>query len=298
MTHFEEYSVQAYANTEKPASELRKGDFIYTTAGGGKDCNFMDLIEGHERYNCGRIGRLCQIVAIVDVAEDFELLNNWMSQEAPEHRGGSQSDDVPDDKKNLTSEDYATFYDLVTVYRKPSGKWLAVDCQGYDYWRYVHLPMNYTAIFADEYAIAVATLDAKEAARKAAKEAELKAHAEEYAARVNELRAKYSALKENPADGRQVGANVRKFLKMHFPGIKFKVSARAGYWRDGYDVEVEAPKDTPEEVRAQISEVCAVWRETLKTGEMWDDHDGYGEYEASACPMDMYGRINYRIKVY
>lgn len=295
---YNEYTNEAKRNANKPASQITVGDFIFTTTAGGKDNNFTDFVDAHERWGMGTTSRLVKVVDVIDVAEDFDLLAGWMGKPAPAHRGGSQSDDVDDDKMawQLTPAEIETFFDLATIYRKPNGQWLAVDCQGYDYWRYVHLPQNYREIFAQEYAGAVSYLNKREADREAKKAAIKQAHADALAARKSEFRSTYSDLTENPTNGRQIGANVRKFFRHHFPGLTVKVSARADYWGSSYDVTVDAPKDTPEEARAEIADVCRVWRDTMPTGET--DTDAYGERETSQCPMNMFGSINYGIKVY
>ena len=123
MRKVDEYSKQADANSRKSAHDFQVGDFIKTATACGKDVNFYDFIDAREFWHMGSIDRLCKIVDIVDVPEDEDFLTNWMSTPAPSHLGGSQSDDVDtDDMFSLKKEDYETFFDLITVYRKPSGK--------------------------------------------------------------------------------------------------------------------------------------------------------------------------------
>lgn len=297
---YNDHNKQAYTNDKKTAAQFQPGDFIHTATAGGKDVSFIDFVDAHEFWNMGGNCRLCQIVDIIDVAEDYDLFTNWLERDAPDHRGGSASDDVPEDKlpEQMTREDYATFYDLITVYRKPSGQWIGVDCQGYEYWRYVHMPKNYGTLFAVEVENARQTIKAREAAKAAEERARLEAHAQAYAARIEEIRREYSGiLKENPENGRQVAANIRRFFKHRLPDLTFKVSATQGYWRGEYDVNVTAPKDTPEEVRQQIKTLCDLWNESMPTGEMTDRHDGYGEYEARGHVFNMYGFVKYALRV-
>lgn len=293
MRKVDEYSKQADANRRKSAHDFQVGDFIKTATACGKDVNFYDFIDAREFWHMGSIDRLCKIVDIVDVPEDDDFLNNWMSTPAPSHLGGSQSDDVDtDDMFSLKKEDYETFFDLITVYRKPSGKWIGVDCQGYDYWRYVHLPCNYDVVFAEERSDALRQLADKEAKRKAERMAELSQHAKALADRENELKMKYFGLVLSPANGRIVGNNIRKFLAIEFPGIKFKVSIRRSYLGTSHDVSVEVFGVEDEAKRDEIRKVCKVWTDTMPTG-MIDDYNDYrGECESRRCPMGIFGYVS------
>ncbi len=289
-----EYRAQAQQNAAKTAEELRPGDFIYAFTGLGKSCNFTDFVNGL-KYTTGG-ATLCKVADIVDVPENYELLADWMNRPAPAHRGGSQSDDVADDKhlEEYTREDYETFFQLVTVYRKPSGQWLAVDCQGYDYWRYVYVPQDWRHMYAKEYAEAVAYLKQRDAEREAEKQARLKTHANALAVRMDELRAAYPELKENAGNARSVGANVRKFFKKHFPELAVKISVRPDYWGMAWEVSARAPQNTPQEIRDRVAEVCKVWRDTMPSGEIWENERGRGE--ANICPMtELFGRIKYGV---
>ncbi len=294
MRKVDEYSKQADANSRKSAQDFQVGDFINTATACGKDVNFADFIDAREGWHMGNIARLCKIVDIVDVPEDEDFLTDWMSKPAPSHSGGSQSDDVDESKAmySLTKDDYETFFDLITVYRKPSGKWIGVDCQGYDYWRYVHLPCNYDVVFAEERYDALRQLADKEAKRKAERMAELSQHAKALADRENELKMKYFGLVLSPANGRIVGNNIRKFLAIEFPDIKFKVSVRRSYWGTSHDVSVEVFGVEDEAKRDEIRKVCKVWTDTMPTG-MIDDYNDYrGECESRRCPMGIFGYVS------
>lgn len=289
-----EYRAQARKNENKNAAELRPGDFIYAATGLGKDYNFTDFVDGLKYATGG--AALCKVVGVVDVPENYDLLADWTNRPAPAHRGGSQSDDVPDDKPcgEYTREDYDTVFQLVTVYRKPSGQWLAVDCQGYDYWRYVYMPQDWRHMYATEYAEAVAYLKQRDAEREAEEQARLKAHAEALSAHMNALRAAYPELKEGADNARSVGANVRKFFKKHFPELAVKISVRPDYWREAWEVSAEAPEDTPQEVRDHVAGVCKVWRDTMPSGELWENERGSGE--TNICPMtELFGRVKYGV---
>lgn len=292
----DEYKKQAVLNSTKTAAELKVDDFIFTSTAAGKDTNFTDFVDARVNWNMGTSSRLCKVVDIIDVPEDYDFLNGWLDKEALSHRGGSQSDDI-DESRNpfqLTKADYETFFDLITVIRKPSCKWIGVDCQGYDYWRYVHLPNNYSELFAEEKSDALRKLAERDAERLAEKMKELEEHAKALQDRENELRGKYFGLVLNPANSRLVGNNIRKFLAIEFPEIKFKVSVRRSYWGDNNDVSVYVIGVNDEEKRNEIREVCKVWTETMPTGRMTDSHHYCGETETKMCPMQIFGRVNGR----
>lgn len=291
---FDEYYKQAEVNRSKKASEFEVGDFVVTATGCGKDVNFLDFIDAHENWNIGSHARLCKVVDIVDVSEDEDFLEGWLGKPAPSHSGGSQSDDIDEgkDQCSFTREDYDTFFDLITVFRKPSGKWIGVDCQGYDYWRYVHLPSNYKSVFVVERSLALEKIDERNDAKKAEKLAELAKHAQALEARENELKMKYFGLVLSPANGRIVGNNIRKFLAIEFPGIKFKVSVRRSYWGMSHDVSVEVFGVEDEAKRDEILKVCKVWTDTMPTGRIDDYNDYRGECESRRCPMGIFGYVS------
>lgn len=290
----DEYKKQAELNSTKTAAELKVGDFIFTATAAGKDTDFTDFVDARVNWNMGTSSRLCKIVDIIDVPEDEDFLNGWLGKEAPSHCGVSQSDDI-DESRNayeLTKADYETFFDLITVFRKPSGKWIGVDCQGYDYWRYVHLPSNYSEIFAEEKSEALKKLAEIEAERIAERMRVLEEHAKLLHERELELRSKYFGLVLDPANSRLVGNNIRKFLAIEFPDIKFKVSVRRSYWGDNNDVSVDVFGVSDEEKRNEIREVCNVWTDTMPTGRMTDSHHYCGETETRMCPMQIFGRVS------
>lgn len=290
----DEYKKQAELNANKSAAEFIVNDFILTATGCGKDVNFSDFIDAREKWNMGSVGRLCQIVDIIDVDEEYEFLEGWLGRPAPTHKGGSQSNDIDEsrDQFSLTADDYATFYDLITVYRKPSGKWIGVDCQGYDYWRYVHLPTNYVSLFADERKAALDMIKQRELKRAAEKMEELIQHAKALEERENELKIKYPELTLSPSNGRSVGGNIRKFLAKEFPGIKFKVSVSRSYWGGSFDVNVDVIGVSDQDVKEYIRQVCKVWTDTMPTGRMTDFNDYKGQCESHRCPMAIFGIIN------
>lgn len=299
MRKVDEYRKAAESNSRKSAREFVVGDFIITATACGKDTSFADFIDARENWQMGSIARLCKIVDIVDVDESEDFLNGWLSKDAPSHSGGSQSDDIDESRPmcSLTTSDYETFFDLITVYRKPSDKWIGVDCQGYDYWRYVHMPVNYDDLFADERTAAIFEMARAKAEQEKLKNEVLAEHLKAFEDRENELKIKYRSLRMDPSNGSQVSGNIRKFLSIEFPKDKFKVTARKTYWGDEYDVEISIIGVVDAEKIESVRNICKVWTDTMPIGRMYDCNDGNGSFEPRRCPMSMFGNVRGHIYI-
>ena len=200
--------------------------------------------------------RLCCVEQIIKVSEaDFarpELADELVTRH--NLQGFSRSEDVDEDDNTCYSdpEKLATFYTVGALVVSPSGKYYLIDSEGYDYARYIYVPIEWPEMFADE----VASIKAKEEARKA--EEERKA-AEEKAQRLANYRArcaKWLPLMRNVEEMEQDGkatarkidnvrkANILAMCTAAFPGVKFSVSVRRGWgadfeltWTDGPTVE-------------------------------------------------------------
>lgn len=200
--------------------------------------------------------RLCCVEQIINVSdEDFarpgladELVTRYNLQ------GFARSEDVDEDDKTYYNdpEKLATFYTVGALVVSPSGKYYLIDSEGYDYARYIYVPIEWPVMLADE----VASVKAKEDARKAAEERQA---AEEKAQRLAKYRArcaKWSPLMRNVEKMEQEGtattrkidnarkANILAMCAAAFPGVKFSVSVRRGWgadfdltWTDGPTVE-------------------------------------------------------------
>lgn len=262
-------------------------DFFYLVAGIGKDCGMSDFIKEEEQYHQST---LVKVVDVVDVPDNFDLLHGWMEQPAPEHRGGSQSEDVPDDHSlyNYTSEEIETFYQLVTVYRKRNGQFIAVDCQGYDYWRYVYLSPYWREMFATESEQIRAECEAEQLAIIEAERKERQLQAKLYADRVDELSRRYPKLKKYPKGAAGITSNVKRWFAAEFPQYAVKVNTRPDYWGSEYYVSASLSRNIPESVRSEIYARAHIWKEQLPTGKY--DEESRTMYDR---PMRMYGEIAY-----
>lgn len=275
------------ARKTRNAEEIAVGDFLYLVTGYGKENGLIDYIRTPERVN-GLT--LVKVVCVVDVPEGFDLLRGWMEQPAPEHRGGSQSDDVPEDYTHYdyTPEEISTFFQLVTVYRNGKGQFIAVDCQGYNYWRYVYLSPCWREMFADEYMKIAEEYAEEQRAIIEAGRKEQEQQADAYAAKLAALRVRYPNMKENPKGASGITANIKKWFAAEFPGYAVQVSTRPDYWGTEYHVTARMSRNIPEDKQAEIYSRVNMWDESMPTGEREEGRTVYG------YPMGIFGNIGYR----
>ena len=196
--------------------------------------------------------RLCSVAQIFHVSEEDFNRPGLADELVTLHhlQGFSRSEDVAEDDNEYYNdpEKLATFYTVGTLVVSPSGKYYLIDSEGYNYARYIYVPIEWPEMFAAE----VASVKAEEEARKA--EEERKA-AEEKAQRLANYRkrcAKWLPLMRNVEQMEQDGtasarkidnarkANIMAMCAAAFPGVKFSVSVRRGWgadfeltWTDG-----------------------------------------------------------------
>ena len=209
--------------------------------------------------------RLCCVEQIIKVSdEDFarpELADELVTRH--NLQGFARSEDVDDDDTTYYNDPdkLGTFYTVGALVVSPSGKYYLIDSEGYDYARYIYVPIEWPVMFADE----VASVKAEEDARKAEEERQ---EAEAKAQRLANYRArcaKWSPLMRNVEQMEQDGtatarkidnarkANILAMCAAAFPGVKFSVSVRRGWgadfeltWTDGptveeFNVSIHAP---------------------------------------------------------
>lgn len=200
--------------------------------------------------------RLCCVEQIINVTDEEFARPGLADELVTRHnlQGFSRSEDVDDDDNTCYSdpEKLATFFTVGALVVSPSGKYYLIDSEGYNYARYIYVPIEWPVMLADE----VASVKAEEEARKA--EEERKA-AEEKAQRLAKYRArcaKWSPIMRNVEQMEQDGkatarkidnarkANILAMCAAAFPGVKFSVSVRRGWgadfeltWTDGPTVE-------------------------------------------------------------
>lgn len=199
--------------------------------------------------------RLCCVDQIINVSE-AEFARPALADElVTRHnlQGFSRSEDVEEGEEYYNDpEKLATFYTVGALVVSPSGKYFLIDSEGYDYARYIYVPIEWPVMLADE----LETVKAAEEQRKAEQERQA---AEEKAQRLAVYRercAKWSHLMRNVEDmekdkkntARKIDnarkANILAMCGAAFPGVKFSVSVRRGWgadfeltWTDGPTVE-------------------------------------------------------------
>lgn len=199
--------------------------------------------------------RLCCVEQIINVSEaDFarpELADELVTRH--NMQGFARSEDVDEDDTTYNDpEKLGTFYTVGALVVSPSGKYYLIDSEGYDYARYIYVPIEWPVMLADE----VASVKAAEEARKAEEERQA---AEEKAQRLADYRKrceKWLPLMRNveqmehdgKASARKIDnarkANILAMCSAAFPGVKFSLSVRRGWgadfeltWTDGPTVE-------------------------------------------------------------
>ena len=213
--------------------------------------------------------RLCCVEQIINVsAEDFarpgladELVTRYNL------KGFCRSEDVDEDDNTFDNdpEKLGTFYTVGALVVSPSGKYYLIDSEGYDYARYIYVPIEWPVMLADE----VASVKAKEDARKAEEERQA---AEEKAQRLAKYRArcaKWSPLMRNVEKMEQEGkatarkidnarkANILAMCAAAFPGVKFSVSVRRGWGADFELTWTDGPTEEEFKEKTDLNLFCS-----------------------------------------
>lgn len=234
--------------------------------------------------------RLCCVGQIIRVSnEDFArpALADELVQ-ARALNGFCRSEDV-DDNEDMNAvyndpEKLATFYTVGALVVSPSGKYYLIDSEGYNYARYIYVPIEWPELLADE----VATVKTEEEARKAEEERQ---EAEAKAQRLAQYRArcaKWSHLMKDvrplEADPKTTSrqlmnarkANVLAMCRAAFPNVKFSLKVRHGWGADFELLWTDGP--TVEEFNEGID--LALFCRCRDTFDGWDDSTGvdYAEF--------------------
>lgn len=213
--------------------------------------------------------RLCCVAQIINVSEaDFarpeladELVTRYNLQ------GFARSEDVNQDDNtyNNDPEKLATFYTVGALVVSPSGKYYLIDSEGYNYARYIYVPIEWPVMLADE----VASIKAAEEARKAAEERQA---AEEKAQRLADYHArcaKWSPLMRNVEKMEQDGtasarkidnarkANILAMCAAAFPGVKFSLKVRRGWGADFELTWTDGPTEEEFKEKTDLNLFCS-----------------------------------------
>lgn len=234
--------------------------------------------------------RLCCVGEIIRVSEEDFARPALADELVQAHtlQGFSRSEDVDDseDMKAIYNdpEKLATFYTVGALVVSPSGKYYLIDSEGYNYARYIYVPIEWPELLADE----VASVKAEEDARKAEEERQ---EAEAKAQRLAQYRArcaKWSHLMQDvrplEADPKTTSrqlmnarkANILAMCRAAFPGVKFSLKVRHGWGADFELSWTDGP--TVEEFNAKTD--LALFCRCRDTFDGWDDSTGvdYAEF--------------------
>lgn len=234
--------------------------------------------------------RLCCVSEVIRVSEE-DFARPALADELVQARalqGFSRSEDV-DDSEDTTAiyndrEKLATFYTVGALVLSPSGKYYLIDSEGYNYARYIYVPIEWPVLLADE----VAAIKAEEDARKAEEERQ---EAEAKAQRLAQYRARCAKwshlmqdvrpLEANPqTTSRQLmnarKANILAMCRAAFPGAKFSLKVRHGWGADFELSWTDGP--TVEEFKEKTD--LALFCRCRDTFDGWDDSTGvdYAEF--------------------
>lgn len=234
--------------------------------------------------------RLCCVSEVIRVSDE-DFARPALADELVKARalnGFCRSEDV-DDSEDTTAiyndpEKLATFYTVGTLVVSPSGKYYLIDSEGYNYARYIYVPIEWPELLADE----VASVKTEEDARKAEEERQ---EAEAKAQRLAQYRArcaKWSHLMQDvrplEADPKTTSrqlmnarkANILAMCRAAFPGVKFSLKVRHGWGADFALLWTDGP--TVEEFNDKTD--LALFCRCRDTFDGWDDSTGvyYAEF--------------------
>lgn len=222
--------------------------------------------------------RLCCVAQIFHVSEEDFNRPGLADELVTLHhlQGFSRSEDVAEDDNEYYNdpEKLATFYTVGALVVSTSGKYFLIDSEGYNYARYIYLPIEWPVMLADE-------LEAVKAAQEKRQAEQERQAAEEKAARLAQYRercAKWSPLMRNvekmeqeKATARKIDnarkANILAMCAAAFPGVKFSVSVRRGWGADFELTWTDGP--TEEEFKDSVDLDLFCSRRDTFNG--WDD---------------------------
>lgn len=289
------------------------GAFVFGAHSGLKDCNGItdefDAFAAHPEwfdvrtdYDAEKRRRepLYKVMEIIEVtAEEFadpataSRLVKEAREKGEKFAGGARTDD-PD--RHDSRDEYRYFYTEVAAVVCGS-RWYLIDSEGYDYARYIILPMNFYEMFAAEICDAIAREEARkaeearrEAEEKAARFAEYQRKCDKYAGRMEDVRPLYDAVNnarmaeseagrahgyrspEYKAAGKATRAaeaalmaaqkrNIKAMAETIYPGIKCKVT-KGDSWKGGFKLTYQDGPTLEEFIKNTDFEIFAeYWEE-------------------------------------
>lgn len=222
--------------------------------------------------------RLCCVGQIINVSDEDFNRPGLADELVTLHnlKGFCRSEDVEEGEEYYNDpEKLATFYTVGALVVSPSGKYYLIDSEGYDYARYIYLPIEWPVMLADE----LETVKTAEEERKAE---QARQAAEEKAARLAAYRercAKWSPFMRNVEKMEQDGtasarkidnarkANILAMCAAAFPGVKFSVAVRRGWGADFELTWTDGPTEEEFNENVDLDLFCS----RRDTFDGWDD---------------------------
>lgn len=223
--------------------------------------------------------RLCCVEQIINVSEADFARPGLADELVTRHnlQGFARSEDVHEDDNtyNDDPEKLATFYTVGALVVSPSGKYYLIDTEGYNYARYIYVPIEWPVMLADE----VAAVKAAEEARQKEQERQ---EAEAKAQRLAQYRtrcAKWSHLMKDvrplEADPKTTSkqiinarkANILAMCLAAFPGVKFSLKVRHGWGADFELTWTDGPTEEEFKEKTDLNLFCS----RRDTFDGWDD---------------------------
>lgn len=153
QTKYYQYKQQAAAHQGLP----KEGDFVWCNTsnfkqdgGNGVYGELRDMIVyskgDNEKY-------LCKVAKVFEVSDE-DFLRGALADELVEQSqfvGGCQSDDIEQGATEMTPVQKDTWFTLcAAIVNNENGKWFLMDPEGYEYARYIFLPLNWLDMYEKE----------------------------------------------------------------------------------------------------------------------------------------------------
>lgn len=245
------YEDIANTNLNVPASYMLQGTFVWGLMDNMKTCSegiietFKSIREDMENGHAPtpRLCKVCRIVEVEDIEKEADTILSQIK--ILDNEGGTMSEDVeepndgiPLNYHDLSDEEKRTFFSLVIMVRDKNEKMFFIDPQGYNYPRYIILPLNWGTLFAP---IGDA-IDKRMEEEKRAREEEIAKKEKEEQEKYESICAKWENLMIPVPSNSQVWSkdyivigkkNIIAMVKSQFPKVRFSVSY-SSKWGKGY----------------------------------------------------------------
>lgn len=244
------YEEIANSNLNVSASNMLQGTFVWGVMDNMKNCSngitetITNLIEDKEegRTHEPTLCKVCRIVEVEDIEKDADTVLSNVN--ILDNEGGTMSEDVEEMRDgirlkyhDLSDEEKRTFFSLVIMVRDNKGKMFFIDPQGYNYPRYIILPLNWESLYAPIVEAINKRMQEEKRAREEAIEQKNKEEQDKY----ESICAKWEYLMK-PVTSNSVWdreyittgkKNIIAMVKSQFPNVRFSISYKSS-WGTGY----------------------------------------------------------------